>query len=166
MLLVFILFIFILLVVLFVRIKFIIAIHENKYKGKIVFSVFGIPLVWITIKKNKKSNKQTYNLIKDVYKEGGLYFEKLNLKVELSTKDAMLTSSIVSFISMGIPILLRLGKINVNQKRFFYKISSSFKNKNILNIDLDCIVSANLRHIIYMLIKEWRRDKNGRKASN
>jgi hypothetical protein len=72
-------------------------------------------------------------------------------------------------VASFIPCIVRLIDAKSNCKNFVYKINPIYDDKIIFNIKVECIIRANLVHIIsaiVKIIKEWRREENGRKSSN
>ena len=77
-----------------------------------------------------------------------LKIEKLDLKIDIGTEEANITSYLVALIagliSVGLPY------ITENNKNIKYLITPQF-NKNILNINLTSIISLKIVHIIYIM---------------
>ena len=72
-----------------------------------------------------------------------IYFEKIDLNIQLSTEDAALTAILTGIISASLGIILKKPK---------YEIIPIFSNKNFLKIKLDCIFSVHLMQYIYKLV--------------
>ena len=79
-----------------------------------------------------------------------------DLKVRLGTQDAALTAISAGTIASILGIILRKQK---------FEVVPIYKDKNILNIKLNCIFRINLIHYIYKTISKGR-DENERKPSN
>ena len=181
MLLVFVFFI-IILIISSIKIKVFIQVKDNKLNLIMKFYIFRKILVGkinLYKNKNKKKNnkkvkrkitkKELRKLIYIVIKHAKTNLEHLNLKVDICTTDAILTSYSVAILSNIITFVLKRLKTKINYKNCIYKINPIYLDKKILNIELDCIISANLVHIIsiiYRNIKEWRCDRHGRTTSN
>ena len=129
--------------------------------------------------KNKRIQKQFENLsknktkfIKEIYlilKDIKLNLKKLDLKIDISTTDCILTSYTVFILSNIIAFFIKFTNVKINLKNFKYMINPLYVNQKILNIKLDCIITANLVHIISILyknLKKWRCDVNGNETSN
>lgn len=129
--------------------------------------------------KNKRIQKQFKNLsknktkfIKEIYlilKDIKLNLKKLDLKIDISTTDCILTSYVVFILSNIIAFFIKFINVKINSKNFKYVINPLYVNQKILNIKLDCIITTNLVHIISILyknLKKWRCDVNGNETSN
>ena len=92
---------------------------------------------------------------KDLLKKINIYFEEINLNIQLSTENAALTSILIGIIATGIGLIIRQPK---------YEIIPIYANKNFIKIQLDCIFSVHLMQYIYKLafnkIKEFREYSN------
>ena len=78
-----------------------------------------------------------------------IYFEKIDLNIQLSTEDAALTAILTGIISASLGIILKKPK---------YEIIPIFSNKNFLKIKLDCIFSVHLMQYIYKLMTNKIKD--------
>ena len=78
-----------------------------------------------------------------------IYFEKIDLNIQLSTEDAVLTAILTGIISAGLGIILKKPK---------YEVIPIFSNKNFLKLKLDCIFSVHLMQYIYKLMSNKIRD--------
>lgn len=129
--------------------------------------------------KNKRIQKQFKNLsknktkfIKEIYlilKDIKLNLKKLDLKIDISTTDCILTSYVVFILSNIIAFFIKFTNVKINLKNFKYMINPLYVNQKILNIKLDCIITTSLVHIISILyknLKKWRCDVNGNETSN
>ena len=95
--------------------------------------------------------------------------KKLDLKIDISTTDCILTSYTVFILSNIIAFFIKFTNVKINLKNFKYMINPLYVNQKILNIKLDCIITTNLVHIISILyknLKKWRCDVNGNETSN
>ena len=78
-----------------------------------------------------------------------IYFEKIDLNIQLSTEDAALTAILTGIISASLGIILKKPK---------YEVIPIFSNKNFLKLKLDCIFSVHLMQYIYKLMSNKIRD--------
>lgn len=78
-----------------------------------------------------------------------IYFEKIDLNIQLSTEDAALTAILTGIISASLGIILKKPK---------YEVIPIFSNKNFLKLKLDCIFSLHLMQYIYKLMSNKIRD--------
>lgn len=178
----------ILLVLLFSKIRFQIqnfeysSVNKNhinpSYKGELKWYIFGkVPIFKIklnnkTIKKfrlkekfididlkiwkeRKKIDKEFFKIIKKLK----FYIEKLNLKIDIGTENAALTSIIVPIISGIIAVFLR-NKIKTNKEQFFI-VQPIYKNQNYLNIEFSGIFEIKINHIINIIHLLLKKEKKG-----
>ena len=121
---------------------------------------------------SKDLSKNKTKLIKEIYlilKDIKLNLKKLDLKIDISTTDCILTSYTVFILSNIIAFFIKFTNVKINLKNFKYMINPLYVNQKILNIKLDCIITTNLVHIISILyknLKKWRCDVNGNETSN
>lgn len=108
-------------------------------------------------KLEQKGNKQKWliGLIKSL-KDFKIEIKEADLKIELGIEDAAVTAIFVGLIGSVLGIILKGHK---------FEIMPLYKDKNILNIKLNCIFRLNLMHYIYKTISKGR-DENERKPSN
>ena len=115
--------------------------------------------------KNKMSGENELN---NIIKKFNIKVSKLNLKLELDTLDVLLTTSIVTSLSIFISLLLSKFIKASKSKEFKYKITPLYTNKNMLNLEINCIINVKIVHIIsviFILIKKRRDDKNERTSN-
>ena len=72
--------------------------------------------------------------------------KKLDLNIDVGTKDAAINAIIVGVLSTIISIILR--NFIENKNKTYWKITPIYKNKNILNINLDTIIRIKLIDIL------------------
>ena len=78
-----------------------------------------------------------------------IYFEKIDLKVQISTEDAAVTAILTGIVSAALGAIIKRPK---------YEIIPIYANKNFLKIKLDCIFSVHLMQYIYKLISNKTKD--------
>ena len=185
MLLVVIALLIIIIAIISMQIKLYIKISKDKLKFILKVYIFKkILIAKIDLKDRKKKRKKkktryinkTINdrksLLKMIYKtvkENRLNLEKLDLKIDACTTDPILTAYLVMILSNIITFILKKSNLKIDYKNCRYVINPLYINKKILNIKIDCIISSNNVHIIYIIYKnfrKWRRDINGRRTSN
>lgn len=183
MLLVIIFFLIIIIAIISLEIKLYVKINKNKLNFNLKLYIFKKILVGKIDLKEKKmkktTNKDINKLINDkkslfkfiyrVIKESKLNLKKLDLKIDVCTTDPILTSYFVMIISNIITFILKKTNLKIDYKNCKYVINPYYINKKILNIELNCIISSNLVHIIYIIyrnFRKWRCDINGRRTSN
>ena len=116
------------------------------------------------IQKQLEGNKFNLDTIKLLNKVSYMV-EKMNLKICLGVEDAAITAISVgigyTFISNFIS-----GKIS-NYDCIKYEINPIYRNKNILKLELDSIITLKMENIIDIvkLFKKGRVDKNGRTSN-
>ena len=153
--------------------------HVNpKYKMQISWFIFGkIPIVRIDIDKTKinklKIKEKITNIeteiiqgkkpinknILKVIKKIKLDVKELNLKIDLGTENAALTSMIIPIISSILAIFLRR-KIKSTEEQYFI-ITPIYQNRNYLNIDFSGIFEIKMNHIINIIHLLLRKEKKG-----
>lgn len=180
--------IFICIVIIFIiltlKIKLIINIDENKFDIVLKIYILKKILIWkIDLvkrinKKRKKSskivqkeNKNIINLKKayNLIKKSSLNIEKFNLKVDICTADAILTTYLVAILSNLIIFILKKSNATINYNNCKYRINPIYKVEKIFNLKFNCIISTNNVHSIYIIYKNFRKRRYGvneRKASN
>jgi len=85
----------------------------------------------------------------DLLQKIKIYFDKIDLNVQISTEDAALTAIITGIISAYLGFIIRKPK---------YEIIPIYTNKNFLKIKLDCIFSVHLMQYIFKLISNNIKD--------
>jgi len=160
--------------------------HTNKdYEFIIRFYILGkIPIIKINITKTKLEKiglKEKFKQIdiKEIQKEEivnknfikaiknlNLEIRKINLKIEIGTENACLTSIIVPAISTIISILIRNKITNIEEQKFI--VNPIYYNQNLINIKLSGIFEIKVIHIInmiYILNKKGRVKENERTSN-
>lgn len=144
---------------LFNKIKWLgIRIDETKIKK------LNTTLKKINIKQVKDtlpSKQESKQLLKKLQIEVSLF----GLQMQIGTEDVIITSALVG----GISALLGIGLSKVIKKyekqKYHYQIEPIYKNINIINLKLNCIIQVKLVHIIYIiyvLLKKRRVKKHER----
>ena len=115
------------------------------------------------IEKNVRFNKETIQIIKNIK----IKISKLNLRIDLGTEDAIVTSYLIAFIAGVIGIILPhvVQKNKINNCK--YIVNPIYQNRNIYHVNLDSIISIKIVHIIYSMlffIKKGR-DRNERPSN-
>ena len=94
--------------------------------------------------------------------------EALNLKLDLGTEDAVITSIVIfaisTLLSIGLPHIVK----PKNYKDINYEITPLYQGKNLFNLSLNCIISVKMVHImsiIYIYLQK-RREENYERTSN
>ena len=92
--------------------------------------------------------------------------EYIDLTANIGLDDAILTSYIVAVVASIIGLLLRKQMTESIENRFI--INPLYLNKNLLNLELNCIFETKLIHIIYIIyiLKRKRRDDKNVRTSN
>ena len=113
----------------------------------------------------QNKNKFDKNAIKAI-KKSNININKINLKLEIGTENATLTSVIVPTISTILAILLSR-KIE-NPKNQLFIIQPVYINQNLINIEFSGIFKIKMIHIINticILSKKKKGDKNERTSN-
>ena len=116
------------------------------------------------IKSEVKDKKELGKVIKKL----NIKISKLDLKLEIDTPYVLITTSIVTTISIFLSILLcKLIKLKKSNE-YKYRIIPLYTNKNMLNLEINCIINIKIVHIIFILyifMKKRRDDKNERTSN-
>ena len=113
------------------------------------------------IENKNKFDKEFFKTIKDIK----YTIKNINLRIDLGTENASLTSFIIPIISTIISIYLQRKIEKFKNQRFI--VNPIYKDKNFININLNCIFEIKMIHIIniiYILNKK-RRDENVRTSN-
>lgn len=159
---------------------------KEKYEIKIgLYLLEKIPILWFRF--NNKKMRKIYNSKQlekidfrkieskvsfnkkmiETIKNIKIRIKKLNLKIEIGTEDAIVTSYLIAIIASFIGILLpHLAKENINSCH--YIVNPKYQNKNEYHVSLDGIICIKIVHIIYSMLifrkgrKEYERTSNRR----
>ena len=136
-------------------------LEKFKIKDKIKTSIRKLDFE--KLKTSSKTNDaKTFKKIK----KNIPYIHYINLVANIGIEDAVLTSYIVAIIASILGVLLKNTIANSNGNR--YIINPVYRNKNLLNLELNCIFETKLIHIIYIiyiLYKKGRVNKNVRTSN-
>ena len=126
-------------------------IFETKIDNKKVKKIF----------KNSKLDlkKIRYTNIINIIKNSKIYLENLNIEGYLGLENAVYTSYIISFINTMISIALSKRAYKYNPKRYKYIITPVYTNQNIVNLEINCIITIDIVHIINILIKLLKKGR-------
>lgn len=139
-------------IIIFNKIK-ILKINAKKLQSKKINLNTALEKAKEIGEKNNKKELAT-NAIKSL-KNLQIKIIKADLNLEIGTEDAALTAISVGAIASVLGIILKQQK---------FEVMPIYRDKNILNIKLDCIFRINLIHYIYKMILKGR-DENERKPS-
>ena len=118
--------------------------------------------------KQAKTNMPSKKDLKQIIKKSQIEIEKLNLKLEIGTIDVILTSAIITALASIIGIgLARIIEI-YNKEKYSYEIYPIYQNKNLIKLDLNCIIKVKMVHIIsiiYLIVKKRRVEKSERTSN-
>lgn len=139
-------------------------LESIKLKEKLKTSLRNIDINNLikSIKENRKIDEKTLKKVKKHVPK----IMYIKLLANIGTDDAILTSYIVAFISSFLGIALRKSISKFKENKFI--INPVYINKNLLNLELDCIFETKLIHIIYIIYilnQKRRDDKNGRTSN-
>lgn len=163
---------------------------ENKEESKtynVIFSLYLFnKLKWLSFNLNSNRMKKIYNkmqlekidvkkLEQDFKLEDLKELKRLEPKVsmfkldfKLGTESPILTSFLVFFISTVISILLPYVIKRCDKDNYKYNITPLYFQKNLYEIELNCIIEVKMVHIIniiYVLFKKRRVNKNERTSN-
>lgn len=80
---------------------------------------------------------------KDLLQKIDIYFDQIDLNVQIGTEDAALTAILTGIIGAALSVLIRKPR---------YEVTPIYANRNFVKIKLDCIFSVHLMQYIYKLI--------------
>lgn len=106
--------------------------------------------------------------LKQVLKTLNIQLEKLSLLFEIGVEDAMITSFLIPLFSTAFSFVLPFLVKKKKRKSYFYQIKPLYNGQSQYKIELDCIFSIKMVHIIYMMYQIMRRresDKHGRTSN-
>jgi len=86
---------------------------------------------------------------KDLFQKIDIYFDKIDLNIQLSTEEAALTAILTGVLAATLGVILRKPK---------YQVIPVYANKNFFKIKLDCIFSVHLMQYIYKIISNKIKD--------
>ena len=111
--------------------------------------------------KGAKFNLDTIGFLKNI----NYIIEKLILKCNIGFEDAAITAVTVGIIYLIISNNLRDRIQNI--QNIEYKVTPAYENRNILNVELDSIISIKLKNLIDIIrfMKKGRVKKNGRSSN-
>lgn len=90
--------------------------------------------------------------------------KKVNLYLEIGTEDVMITTMIIPILATTLSIIFAKTS---NSQKCFYKLQPIYIDKNIYKINLNCIISIKMIHIINIMWRILRkRDDINERASN
>lgn len=113
--------------------------------------------------------------IRDEFKKISIVLEKLDLNINVGLEDCIITSYLVGIIAIVISNILphvvakKLKEAEISE-RYKYEIVPIYENKKLYKINLNCIITAKMVHIIYIIFlikkeKKRRSDKNERTSN-
>ena len=135
-------------------------LEELKTKDKIKATIRRL-----NIEKIKKTGNLDFKNLRKIIK----YIPKLeyiDLTVNIGLDDAILTSYIVASIASIIGLVLKKQMTESIDNKFI--INPLYINKNLLNMELNCIFETKMIHIIYIIYilnKKGRVNKNVRTSN-
>lgn len=105
---------------------------------------------------------KNYKVYKKLIKKIKFNIKKLNLQIEVGSKNLLRTVFLNTIIANNISVFLGVIRDKIKDKNLYYKVTPKF-NKEKISLKLDCIIQikiVNIIYIIYLLLKE-RRKQNG-----
>lgn len=99
------------------------------------------------LKKNKNINTETAKEVMQL----PINIEQFNLQGYLGTESAALTPMLTTLMNALISIALAKKIKNIQSTNYTYAIEPVYINQNLVNLELNCIISIKIVHIINML---------------
>ena len=126
-------------------------IELDKNKLKEIFTKTKAKIEKSSHKKIEKELYQDRNVIKNVVKKLKIDLEYLDLDLKIGTEFILLTSVIIVTISTIFPIVANKFIRKYEKRKYNYKFTPIY-NKNDINLQLNCIISTKMVHIINVII--------------
>ena len=126
-------------------------IELNKEKLKEIYEKAKTKIKKVNYKKIEKEIYQDRKVIKNVVKKLKIELEYIDLDLKIGTEFILLTSVIIVTISTIFPIIANKFIKKYEKKKYKYKFTPIY-NKNDINLQLDCIISTKMVHIINVMI--------------
>lgn len=123
----------------------------DKNKLKEIFIKVKNKIEKANYKKVEKEIYQDRKVIKNVVKKLKIDLEYLDLDLRIGTEFILLTSVIIVTISTIFPIIANKFIRKYEKGKYNYKFTPIY-NKNDINLQLDCIISTKMVHIINVII--------------
>lgn len=105
---------------------------------------------------NKKARKKLQEKL-------DIKLNEFHLKAEIGTYDVIITSAIIAVISSAMGIVMAKLIDNYKKEKYGYTIMPIYKNKNIINLSLNCIIQVKMVHIISIIFTLLRKRKERNK---
>ncbi|MCI9000019.1 MAG: hypothetical protein HFJ26_03630 [Clostridia bacterium] len=89
--------------------------------------------------------------------------EEFHFVLELGTKDVLITSAMIAFLSSVLGIAIARVIKKYQEEKYEYKMIPVYQNKNIINLNLNCIIQVKMVHIICIIFTLLRKRKEKQK---
>lgn len=123
----------------------------DKNKLKEIFIKVKDKIEKVNYKKVEKEIYQDRKVIKNVVRKLKIDLEYLDLDLRIGTEFILLTSVIIVTISTIFPLIANKFIRKYEKRKYNYKFTPIY-NKNDINLQLDCIISTKMVHIISVII--------------
>ncbi len=105
----------------------------------------------------------------EIIKRLKINLEEFHFVLELGTKDVLITSAMIAFLSsiLGIAIARVIKKYQ--EEKYEYKMIPVYQNKNIINLNANCIIQVKMVHIIgiiFTLVRKRKEKQKHERTSN
>ena len=107
--------------------------------------------------KQVKTDMPSPKELKELINKLQVRVDKLNLKAEIGTIDVIITSAIITILASVIGIGFAKVIKKYDKEKYNYEIYPIYQNKNLIKLNLNCIIKVKMVHIIfviYLLIKK------------
>jgi hypothetical protein len=94
-------------------------------------------------------SKQFFKVIKELE----IKISKFEFKLNIGTEDACITSFLTFIISSAISIILARNMEKFEKDKFSYLVTPLYSDKNLLKMDLNCIISTKTLHILNVIYR-------------
>lgn len=150
---------------------------KDKYEIKVgLYFLKKIPILWIKLDNKKIKQISNSNKLKEINLKkienkipnsreiiaiikNSIKLNKLKLRIDLGTEDAILTSYIIAFIASIIGVILPHIIENDNMEKYSYIVNPIYQNRNEYHISIDSIISIKIVHIIYSMLNFTKKGR-------
>lgn len=127
---------------LFNKIKLIeITINDEKIKELLNSKKIDIT----KMKYNKQINKEIFEILKKVK----IQIEELKIKGIIGTENAAFTAILIGILNAVIPLLIHN---KISKEDYKNNLEAIYINQNVVNLEINCIITFKIVHIINILI--------------
>lgn len=105
----------------------------------------------------------------EIIKRLKINLEEFHFVLELGTKDVLITSTMIAFLSSVLGIAIARVIKKYQEEKYEYKMIPVYQNKNIINLNVNCIIQVKMVHIIgiiFTLVRKRKEKQKHERTSN